>query len=439
MDPIVGWFGFFLAPPLLAGVLVGRFAPYRRVRLGPLVIYVLVMGGLIGAALGFVGHVAVARVAVGEVLLVLWFTIAWRLAWTLWSRTVGRWGQRWVRWARLRRRRGRPAPRIIRLIPIGRAAITLLVFVPAFLSTILTHRCKLQDGQDPALVYGRAFDTIRIPTADGLTLDAWFIPEPSAQRTIIVCHGAGANKGNFVGYLGPLVGHGYNVVFFDFRAHGASEGRTTTWGIRERLDVRAVVDWLKRERPEQARVIVGLGSSQGAMALALAAAEDPRIDAVVLDSPFVSARELAHHHARRVPVLGPAAVDWVLLAMSIQTPDDFFTFSAERAVRQLGTRPVMIVHGDEDFGMPASHAQRLYAAAPGPREIWFGPGPHSNIITVAPSDYARRLFGFLEAHLAPSDRLEGMIGAVDGGPGSAEARIDLMPAMIENEVRTEGD
>src|SRR5690606_16177224 len=185
----------------------------------------------------------------------------------------------------------------------------------------------------------------------------------------------------------------------DFRAHGASDGRTTTYGIRERLDVRAAVDWLKREHPAASRVIVGLGSSQGAMALALAAAEDPRIDAVILDSPFVSPRELVHEHAEAVPAIGPLVGDWLLALASLQTGTNFFSASAERAVASLGDRPVLVIHGEDDFLMPPSHAQRLHDAATGPREIWFGPGMHSNIMTADPSAYRQRVFGFLERHL----------------------------------------
>ena len=88
--------------------------------------------------------------------------------------------------------------------------------------------------------------------------------------------------------------------------------------------------------------------------------------------------------------------DWMLLLMSAQTQASFLGASAEDAVRRLGSRPVLVVHGDDDLLMPVSHAQRLYNAAAGPRTIWFGPGPHSNIVTTDPSGYADRLFAFLE-------------------------------------------
>jgi len=362
------------------------------------------MGLVIYGALRLVAWIAGGRVKPFEIVIILWFTVTWRLAWAIWIRTVGRWGERWVRWARVRRRQSLPYARIIRLIPIGRALLTAVVFFPAFLSVVVTHRFKIADGQDPRSVFAAPFESIRIPTSDGLELDGWFVLQHGADRTIIICHGAGAGKGNFIWFLGPLLNHGYNVLFFDFRAHGGSGGRQTTYGLRERMDVKAAVDWLKRNRPASARGIVGLGSSQGSMALALAAADDFRIDAIVLDSPFVSPAELAFHHARKVPVIGPAMVRLILAEMSLWTQTNFFAVSAEQAVASMSSRPVLVIHGDKDFVMPDSHAQRLWDAALGPRDIWFGPGPHSNIITEAPYDYAQRLFDFLDQHLGPAER-----------------------------------
>ncbi len=396
-----GWgsFLFLLCPPLLGGILLWRFPAYRRIRYRSLAVYLVVMSLLIWGALQIVAYVAQGWVVPTEVAIVLWFTIGWRLAWTLWARIVGRAGERWRRWARRRRRHGLAVPQRLRLIAPARVACTVVIFAPLFLATVLTHRCKIPDGQDPQSIFERPFESLRIPTRDGHELDGWLVPQEGADRTLIICHGAGANKGNFVWFLAPFLGKQYNVAFFDFRAHGSSTGRQTTYGIRERLDVVAVVDWLKRERPEQARRIVGLGSSQGAMALALAAAEEPRIDAIILDSPFVSPEALALHHARRVPVLGPTAARYLLGLMSGLTGTNFFDASAERAVASVGQRPVLVIHGNEDIGMPAAHAQRLYDAAPGPREIWFGPGPHSNIITTVPDEYGWRVLAFLDAHL----------------------------------------
>ena len=257
-----GMWVFVLAPLILSAILLWHFPQYRHIRWRSLLSYAIIMGLLIWGTLQFVARVAGGKVIHSEVAVILWFTISWRLAWTLWTCTFGHCGQRWVKRGH---RFGRFAPLVVRGIPTARAIATTFVFIPLFLSTVLTHRFKIADGDNPRSLFSLPYETIRIPTSDGLVLEGWFVPQAGADRTMVICHGAGANKGNFIWFLWPFADKGYNIVLFDFRAHGRSGGRTTTYGIRERLDVVAVVDWLKRERPTCARQIVGLGSSQGSL------------------------------------------------------------------------------------------------------------------------------------------------------------------------------
>ena len=394
----MGWVAFWAAPLVLVALLQRVRSCHHRVRIRSIVVYLVVMSVILGATLHVVAWIAGAVVPPTEVLIVLWFAVLCRLTWTLWRDTVGRWGERYVRLARYRRTTGAAAPLPVRWIPVARFLLTALVFVPMLLAFIATHRCKLRDGMTPGSLLSLKYEHIRIPSTDDLLLDGWFIPDGKSERTIVICHGAGANKGNFAWFLPPLSRRGYNILMFDFRAHGSSDGRVTTWGIREAEDVIAAVAWLKANRPAAAGTIIGLGSSQGAMALALAAERDDRIGAMILDSPFVSHRELVRDKAGYVPIVGPLMADYLLMLMSWLGDADFLNVSAERAIAGMTRRPTMIIHGDEDIAMPREHSQRLYDAAGGPKAIWFGPGMHSNIVTTAPQAYAKRVLRFIELY-----------------------------------------
>ena len=59
----------------------------------------------------------------------------------------------------------------------------------------------------------------------------------ASDRTVIVCHGLASNKSNHLLLARELVPHGYNVLIFDFRAHGESDGQLTSLGDLERRDV----------------------------------------------------------------------------------------------------------------------------------------------------------------------------------------------------------
>lgn len=76
----------FVAAPAILGAFLWQFPKTRRFRVRSLVIYAVVMSLLIWGALSVVAYIAGGRVsAPGSVLVVLWFTFAWRLAWRGWE------------------------------------------------------------------------------------------------------------------------------------------------------------------------------------------------------------------------------------------------------------------------------------------------------------------------------------------------------------------
>ena len=175
----------------------------------------------------------------------------------------------------------------------------------------------------------------------------------------------------------PLLSAGYNVLTFDFRAHGDSDGQLTSLGANERLDVLAAVRWLQTERPKQARRIVGLGVSSGAAAL-IAAAADPSpegqaIEAVAVLEGYDSLPGLAHTVSRDrfLPPLSWVADRVALAIASAHVGADLLHFAPADQVKQLWPRPVLVIHGAFDPVVPFEHGERLYEAAEEPRRrVW---------------------------------------------------------------------
>ena len=93
-----------------------------------------------------------------------------------------------------------------------------------------------------------------------------------------------------------LHAEGYDVLLFDLRGHGRSDPSRLTMGARERGDVRTVLDWATRKGYPAER-IGWLGWSMGASTVLMEAAQNPRIKAVVLDSPFGNLPELLDRHS----------------------------------------------------------------------------------------------------------------------------------------------
>jgi len=395
-----------LMPPVLAAMLWWGWPTVRRIPWRAFAIYAVVMTIAVAGAEAFAAHMAGGRLLWGEVFWAVYFVVAWRFAWAVYKRTASMLGERLRRWGRMTRRMaggirriGDPRRRWLAsaamfIRPLRFCAVTF-VFAPLVIGSLI-HRVKIGNAADLGYYADLPIESVAFETEDGLTISGWFLPEEGSDAAVVICHGSGANKGNFIGFLTVLHTQGYSGLIFDARGHGDSDGHTSTFGLFETADVRAAVDWLKRERPSRAHHIFGLGSSMGAMTLVRAAAQDERIEAVVLDSCFASAPLLGHQHGERLPVLGPVLADLVLASMSLHAGGSMWEVDGVQAIAELSPRPVLLIHGEDDFVIPPDNMDKLYEAAREPKYKWLGPGLHSNILTADFATYQRRVRDFFD-------------------------------------------
>ena len=235
--------------------------------------------------------------------------------------------------------------------------------------------------RDPADGY-IYFRNLTLTTADGVNLEAWYIPttEPGAP-SILLTHGLLASKWGMQQFVPWLHDAGYNIMLFDFRGHGGSDQRPSTIGPEEVLDVQAALDWLEAEGVGDQ--VAGLGLSLGAAALVNTAIQDERLDALVLDSLFAEWADTDFAKDYRLPP------EW--LVPGVPDPQDLMP---EVHV------PVFIIHGLADILMYQDHAFRLYEAANEPKEIWINDAGHAWSAWTYPDKYRDKVLAFLDSALS---------------------------------------
>lgn len=131
-----------------------------------------------------------------------------------------------------------------------------------------------------------------ITTQDGLHLNAWEDnPDKSLSQsyigTAILFHGYGQNKNSLAEHE-AIVFHQlrYKVLMIDFRAHGNSEGTSSTIGANEAKDVKAAYDYVVKEGEKN---IVLYGISMGAASITKAVYDYQLKPAkVILDMPYAT-------------------------------------------------------------------------------------------------------------------------------------------------------
>lgn len=229
---------------------------------------------------------------------------------------------------------------------------------------------------------------VTLATADGLDLSAWYVPATSTAAvtgtpTILLAHGLLENKRTMLHLVPWFHEAGYNVMLLDLRGHGESDKQPITIGPRETLDVQAALDWLEAEGAGDR--LGGLGMSLGAAVLVNTAAQDERLDALVLDSMFADWGET--DFAKDYRVLSP---DW--LVPGVPSPEDLMPYIHV---------PVLIIHGTADILTKVDHARRVYEAANEPKALWINDSGHAWSSWTYPDLYRDKVLRFFDAYLKP--------------------------------------
>ena len=246
---------------------------------------------------------------------------------------------------------------------------------------------------------GASKEDFDVTTPDGTVLRGWKIrPRAANGDWILLFHGVSDNRTGTLGHAEFLLRHGYSVIMMDSRAHGESGGSMATYGWRERYDTVAVSHALCSS--ESVRHLGALGVSMGAAIALQSAAVDPQIEAVAAEDPFANLREVSYDYGGLdfSPLLGktlfrPATI----VALYEIARDGHFDPDAVSPMRAVAARPfpVLLVCGTRDHRIPCRHAEAIYRAATGPKELWIVEGAgHASALGRAPEQYEVRITRF---------------------------------------------
>lgn len=249
---------------------------------------------------------------------------------------------------------------------------------------------------------GLPMSAVRIPSPRG-TLAGWYLPSRNGC-TLICCHGINDNSGQWVAPVAQLYARGgYGALLFDFSGHGQSEGNQVTYGIRERQDVTAAIEYLRQRGDVDMGRLAILGNSLGAITAVLAAAEHPELGAVVLESGFSD----LHHDIAKIfaRYTGLPAFPFVRLVIFWGQRIARVRLSEVRPARIIGSiapRPVLIISDLRDALADEPYdGEYLYRAAGSPKELWqVAEATHVNAFGVDPAAWSDRVGAFLDTYLA---------------------------------------
>jgi fermentation-respiration switch protein FrsA (DUF1100 family) len=279
---------------------------------------------------------------------------------------------------------------------------TTLLGGVAWLATLWSAPAPRRVGPPPADLAARSVEFV---DQMGRRMRGWLAPGTGAGGVVLV-HGVRETRHAMLDRARFLHRAGYAVLLFDLPAHGESEGDRVTFGVGEASAVRAAVDLLGGTLPGQP--IAALGFSLGGAACLLGPEALP-VDALVLEAVYA---DIDTAVANRLRVYGGAAGAW-LTPLFIWQLGPRWGIDA-RALRPVDAiahirAPLLLIAGAADARATPADAERLFAAAPEPKQLWVVPAAgHVDFHRVAPAEYEERVLRFL-AHMQPR--------AADGGEG----------------------
>jgi len=212
--------------------------------------------------------------------------------------------------------------------------------------------------------FGMAYQQVLIPTASNKKLFAWFLPVEKASSTVIILHGWGGNAEWMLPIAQPFYRAGFNVLLFDSRCHGNSDGAMFSSLPRFAEDLGFVADWLKQHYPQCCSQLVFLGHSVGAGAVLLEASRREDIDAVISISAFAHPEWMMKRFLAgfKIPkILSRIILSYVQWLIGLR----FTTFAPVVTVCDIDA-PVLIVHGKADTIVPIEDAHAIMEHCPKP-------------------------------------------------------------------------
>jgi fermentation-respiration switch protein FrsA (DUF1100 family) len=223
---------------------------------------------------------------------------------------------------------------------------------------------------------GLEYRDIYLVTDDRIRIHGWFIPCENAIVTLLVFHGNGGNIGDRVVWFEMLHSLGVHVMAIDYRGYGLSEGEPFEEGLYR--DAHAACDWWERERKPAGEKLILFGESLGgAVAVHLAANVSP--DALILQSTFTSARDMAK----------------TMFPLGLLQPFVNVHFDSAKVIAGIRC-PKLIIHGTDDSIVPFRLGETLFNLASSPKEFYAVPGAgHNDLPWVGGAEYQRRIESFL--------------------------------------------
>lgn len=285
-----------------------------------------------------------------------------------------------------------PHPKIL---PIVIFILGVVIFLSLVNFVVSIFPPKFKTKVDPS-TYKLNYENISFVTSDGLKLKGWFIPNKESDAVVLVGHGYPFDKANIL-QATHFLADKYNLLLFDFRYFGGSEGVYSTGGVKESKDILAAIEFLKDEK--KFTKIGAIGFSMGGAAILMSESKD--LDAIVVDSTYATMDLILE----RLYAFFPGILKSPFVGLTKFYGLLFFKINANEvsplnSIKEFES-PILLIHGEKDSQIPVENTRLLYENSNKNRtELWIVPNAdHGMAFALYPEEYKNRIIQFFDKHL----------------------------------------
>ncbi len=236
---------------------------------------------------------------------------------------------------------------------------------------------------------------IRFQSLDGLVLDGLHIKRQNPKACAVMCHGYRSAKEFMYRFMDIFPE--WDILLFDFRAHGKSEGSITSIGFHEYKDVIAAAEYIKSHSPSGIPCYILGISMGGAASLRAAEIKEDLCDALIIDSTYARLTSLvikSFSSKAHLPLYPFFPVIKILFGR--MAAFDMGTMNPEESAAKIKV-PILFMHSIKDTFISPSNALKLYSRVQNKRsKLWIAPDcRHGWLHTYYPKLYRKKVLKFL--------------------------------------------
>ncbi len=241
------------------------------------------------------------------------------------------------------------------------------------------------------------FEEIKIKSFDNLTLYGRYYHKKDDAPIILGFHGyRGTSIRDMCGSaeMGRITQS--NVLLVDQRAHGESDGKTITFGLKEKYDVLSWVNYLVNRFGEDVKIVLN-GVSMGATTVLMATGLDlpSNVKGIIADCPFSSPKKILKKVIGQELKMS-VKIFYPLLSLSarifggMNVNDGSCVDSVKNA-----KVPILLIHGESDTFVPCSMSEEISKSSDKIKFVTFPNAEHAMSYMTDKKRYHKEVIEFI--------------------------------------------